>query len=297
MNLDPSAEQPYRDRVARVIAHIVAHPLAEHRLHDLAAVAHFSPYHFHRVYSSIAGETVAATVRRVRLALATRLLEQGGQSITQVAMEVGYDSPQAFTRAFSQFTGQSPRAFQRDMQRVALGTAANAKANADPNADCAAQHAPAVQIIERPAQRLLALRHQGPLATIPHTHRRLYLQCGQHATQTLGASCGDPRDAASFQYFAAAALPEPWAASVEELPGVKWLDIPAGRYARQTLVGRYARINAAITALYARWLPGSGYEPDDRPTLEHYLNSPRNAAQADLRTDLLIPIRPSRTPP
>ena len=35
------------------------------------------------------------------------------------------------------------------------------------------------------------------------------------------------------------------------------------------------------------------YEPDDRPTLEHYLNSPRNAAQADLRTDLLIPIRPT----
>eukprot|EP01034_Spumella_vulgaris_P039504 gene39504-48813_t len=81
MSLDQSADQHYRDRVARVVAHIVAHPLAAHRLEDLAAIAHFSPFHFHRVYSSIAGETVAATVRRVRLALATRLLEQGGQSI------------------------------------------------------------------------------------------------------------------------------------------------------------------------------------------------------------------------
>ena len=288
------AEQHYRERVARVIAHIVAHPLAEHRLEDLAAVAHFSPFHFHRVYSSIAGETVAATVRRVRLALATRLLEQGGQSITQVALDVGYDSPQAFTRAFGQFTGQSPRAFQRDMHRVALGTTAD---NSTPQASSeGAAHAPAVQIIERPAQRLLALRHQGPLATIPHTQRRLYLQCGQRATHRLGASCGDPSDATNFRYYAAVVLPEPWHVADAGLKELEQLDIPAGRYAQQTLVGPYARINAAVTAVYARWLPGSGYEPDDRPTLEHYLNSPRNAAQADLRTDLLIPIRSSTSP-
>jgi len=291
MSLDQRAEQHYRDRVARVIAHIVAHPLAEHRLQDLAAVAHFSPYHFHRVYSSIAGETVAATVRRVRLALATRLVEQGRQSITQVALEVGYESPQAFTRAFGQFTGQSPRAFQRDMHRVALGMVPDQGTRRAGSAS--APQAPAVQIIERPAQRLLALLHQGPLATIAHTQRRLYLQCGQRATQRLGASCGDPGDGAGFRYYAAVALPEPWPAARAEL---QLLDIPAGRYARQTLVGPYARINAAVTALYARWLPGSGYEPDDRPTLEHYLNSPRNAAQADLRTDLLIPIRPSTAP-
>lgn len=283
-SLDPRAEQNYRDRVARVIAHIVAHPLAAHRLEDLAAIAHFSPFHFHRVYSSIAGETVAATVRRVRLALATRLLEQGGQSITQVAMEVGYDSPQAFTRAFSQFTGQSPRAFQRDMHCLHLTPRA-------PSAKATAAQTLAVQIVERPAQRLHALRHQGPPSTIPHTQRRLQLQCGQRALHRLGASCGDPQDVGGgFRYHAAVVLPEPL--SVAE-GGLERLAIPAGLYARHTLTGPYTRINAALAAIHTRWLPASGYEPDDRPTLEHYLNSPRNAAQADLRTDLLIPIRPT----
>ncbi len=280
------AEQQYRERVARVIAHIVAHPLAEHRLEELAALAHFSPYHFHRVYSSIAGETVAATVRRVRLALAARLLEQGRQSITQVALEVGYESPQAFTRAFRQFTGQSPRTFQRDMQRLALHADAGSRDPTDAGL-------PAMQIIERPAQRLHALRHQGPAATIPHTQRRLLLQCGPHAIERLGASYGDPQGAASFGYYAAALLPEPCPVADG---GLERLDLPAGRYARHTLVGPYARIHAAITAIYSRWLPASGYEPDDRPTLEHYLNSPRDASQADLRTDLLIPIRPATTP-
>ncbi|MFP5444601.1 MAG: GyrI-like domain-containing protein, partial [Betaproteobacteria bacterium] len=143
----------------------------------------------------------------------------------------------------------------------------------------------------RPAQRLHALRHQGPPSTIPHTQRRLYLQCGQRAAHRLGASCGDPQDlGGGFRYYAAVVLPEPLPAADG---GLERLDIPAGLYARHTLTGPYTRINAALAAIHTRWLPASGYEPHDRPTLEHYLNSPRNAAQADLRTDLLIPIRPT----
>jgi AraC family transcriptional regulator len=268
------AEQSYRERVARVVAAIVANPMADHRLEELARLAHFSPFHFHRVYSSIAGETVAATVRRVRLALATRLLEAGDQSVTQVAMAVGYDSPQAFTRAFGHFTGQSPREFQHQMNRIALDA-------------CAATP---VRIIERPVQQVHALRHRGPPSTIPHTQRLLRVHAAERAVSDwLGISICDPEDPEDFRYYAAASAGStaPWPAD----PDIKMVEIPAGRYALHRLAGPYARINATINTLYARWLPGSGYEPDDRPTLEHYLNSPRQVSQAELRTDLLIPIR------
>ena len=275
------AEHNYRARVARVVQAIVANPLGEHSLDDLARVAHFSPFHFHRVYRSVTGETVAATVRRVRLAHATCLLEDGRQSVTQVALAAGYDSPQAVTRAFGQFTGQSPRAFQQEMQRTIA------------DADERGQNAPAVQIVERAAQRVLALRHEGPLATIPHTQRRLRLLAGSHpVSDWLGVSCGDPLDEDRFAYYAAAASPAPWPADED----VQTVDIPAGRYALHCLAGPYTRINAARNALYARWLPASGYEPDDRPALEHYLNSPRDAAPAALRTHLLIPIRTADAP-
>jgi AraC family transcriptional regulator len=276
------AEQNYRDRVARIVAMIVADPMAAHRFEDLARMAHFSPYHFHRVYSSIAGETVAATVRRVRLALATRLLENGAESIAQVALAVGYESPQAFTRAFGQFTGQSPSEFKGRMHRLELNAG-------EPWHESGTQTAPTVRIVDRAAQRVYALRHRGPLATIPHTQRRLHLHCATSAvSESLGVSCGDPEDAEGFRYYAAAWSPKPWPAVDAE---IEMLDIPAGRYALHCLSGPYTRISAAINALYSRWLPSSGYEPDDRPTLEHYLNSPRTAIQADLRTDLLIPIR------
>lgn len=281
-------EQDYRARVARAVAAIVADPMADHRLEDLARLAHFSPFHFHRVYASVAGETVAATVRRVRLALATRLLEAGTQSVTQVALAVGYESPQAFTRAFGQFTGQSPRAFQQQMARAILDVDALPRSSDNNNEGAA----PAVRIVECPAQRLHALRHQGSFATIPHTHRRLRLQAGGRViSDRWGASFNEPEDSASFMYYAAVASPDPWPEDAE----VQMLDIPGGCYAVHRLAGPYSQINAAVRALYVRWLPASGYEPDDRPTLEHYLNSTRKVSPAELRTDLLIPIRRAST--
>lgn len=270
--------------MARVVAAIVANPMAEHRLEDLARLAHFSPFHFHRVYSSIAGETMAATIRRVRLALATRLLTQGGQSITQVGLAVGYESPQAFTRAFGQFTGQSPRQFQQQM-RAAILDAAPTLQRKDIDAP------PCVRIIERATQPVHALRHRGPFSTIPHTHRQLRAYAGTRTVSDwLGISCGDPDVPQQFSYHAAVALPDDRPFDGD---AIERLDIPGGLYAVHCLAGPYTRINAAVHALHAQWLPASGYEPDDRPTLEHYLNSPRQVAPAALRTDLLIPIRPA----
>jgi AraC family transcriptional regulator len=277
-------EQNYRERVSRVVAAIVADPMAEHRLEDLARLANFSPFHFHRIYHGIAGETVATTVRRVRLALATRLLTLGDQSITQVGLAVGYESPQAFTRAFGQFTGQSPREFQLQMREAILDTGPVLQRK-DRDAP------PPVRIVERPAQPVHALLHRGPFSTIPHTHRRLRVHTGTRTVADwLGISCGDPDVQPDFRYYAAVASPDPWPADDAE---VERLEIPGGLYAVHCLAGPYTRINAAVRALYTQWLPDSGYEPDDRPSLEHYLNSPRKVAPAALRTDLLIPIRPA----
>ncbi|WNJ89684.1 GyrI-like domain-containing protein [Bosea sp. 685] len=281
-------ERDYRARVARAVAAIIGNPMADLHLDDLARLAHFSPFHFHRVYAGVVGETVTATLRRVRLALATRLLASSDDSVTQVALTVGYDSPQAFARAFHQFTGQSPRAFRQQMRRAILtidGTVDNDGNDAT---------MPTVTIVERPSQRLHALRHVGSFATIPHTHRQLRLRAGTRAiSEKWGASFGNPRYADRFRYYAAIASPDPWPEGSE----VEALEIPGGRYVVHRLVGPYTRINAAAQALYTKWMPGSGYEPDDRPTLEHYLDtSSRGIAPSALRTDLFIPIRDASPP-
>jgi AraC family transcriptional regulator len=274
-------EKNYRKRVSRVIAAIVADPMAEHSLAELAAIAHFSPFHFHRIYRGITGETVAATVRRVRLARAAQLLGAGSGSVTRISMEVGYDSPQAFSRAFQQFTGMPPRDFQRKMS---LNNLEPATIMENLNRDQLS-----VTIVERPALRVQALRHHGPTSTIPHVYQQMHTYVAGKPTQNwLGIIQGDPEADEGYAYYAAVC-------GLGEQPihdNIELLEIQGGQYASYILHGPYTQINAAMTALYNVWLPQSGYEPDDRPALENYLNSPENSAPEDLRTELLIPIRP-----
>lgn len=277
-----NSEQDYRNRIARVVAAIVADPMAPHSLATLAGIAHFSPFHFHRIYHAIAGETVAATIRRLRLARAALLLGAGQISVTRIGLESGYESPQAFTRAFRNFTGNSPRGFQKQMNLFAQR----------PVPELPAQSRKlSVHLVERPAMRVHALRHHGPNATIPHVHRRLREQVGQRpVAQWLGIMYGDA-DAgpdSGFRYYAGAALET----DLFDVGEVEMIDIPEGTYASHTLAGPYSQINTALFLLYSEWLPRSGLEPENRPALEHYLNNSRNAAPEALRTDLLIPVRP-----
>ena len=265
-------EKSYRERVSRVVAAIVADPMAEHKLDDLAQIAHFSPFHFHRVYRGIIGETIAATIRRVRLARAAQMLGSKEGSVTDVGMDAGYDSPQAFSRAFSQFSGLSPRDFQKKMDLTASDSTSSR----------------AIQIIERSEIRVEALRHVGPPATIPYTYRRLIeLIADRLPAPLIGIVYGDMETGDALEYFAAASL-----GGDASVTGLQSVNVGGGMYALYTLIGPYTQINIAMGVLYSTWLPGSGYEPDDRPALELYLNSPHDTPQENLVTELLIPIRP-----
>jgi AraC family transcriptional regulator len=79
----------------------------------LAAVAGFSIPHFHRVFTAQVGESAASYVRRLRLERAARKLRMGAVDITEVAIAAGYDSHAAFSKAFKQQFGLSPREFRQ----------------------------------------------------------------------------------------------------------------------------------------------------------------------------------------
>ena len=81
----------YQRRIDRVIDHIGAHLADPLDLAALAGVAHFSPWHFHRIFHALTGETLAEHVRRARLeAAAGRLLRRPRESALSIALEVGF---------------------------------------------------------------------------------------------------------------------------------------------------------------------------------------------------------------
>ncbi|WP_429572579.1 AraC family transcriptional regulator [Paraburkholderia sp. UCT70] len=235
--MKPSTERDYRRRIARMVEAILVEPGARHTLDSLAAVAHMSPYHFHRIYRALMGESVGDTVKRLRLAEAAQRLTDAAQ-VTAVAHDAGYDSPQAFARAFRDFTGVSPSEF-RTRQRHLVANPAVSTASArtrrtaqariarrgDGDGDGARIHdgidgnrdesterqsppaLPSVEVTELAPLDVLCLRHDGPVATIGQTFHTLMttLRCDENPLlqQRVGICARDPSMAGGFCYHAA----------------------------------------------------------------------------------------------
>ena len=248
-------------------------PTAPHSIESLAALAHFSPFHFHRLYRALTGENVAATVRRVRISQAAHRLGDTEVSVTQAALDAGYDSSQSFARAFRDLTGLSPSDFRASQHEFVAGQ-------------------PEVTIVDRPSMTVLGLSHEGPPATIPHCYRRVRQWAADHnldwTTATrVGVGYGDPEQGEDFTYFAGLVLPDEFVADGE----IERRRVPGGRYATHRLVGPHVLIGPTFQTLFGGWLMQSGMEPDDRPVIELYHSNGARPEGTPPVTDLFIPIR------
>lgn len=295
--MKPSTERDYRRRIARVIEAILVEPGAPHTLESLAAVAHLSPYHFHRIYRALTGERVVETVQRLRLAQAAQRLTDAAALVTTVAHDAGYNSPQAFARAFRGFTGVTPSEFKARQKRLAAPSKARRTSER-----CEAVTTenrmpvlPAVELAEIAPIDLMCLRHEGPVATIGQTYRSLMdmLRCKGSSTkgQRVGLCMHDPALSGGFQYYAGIAATPHTVPRLAEGEAIEAVRVEGGLYAVHRLIGPYALIAPTFRALYGGWLPQSGYACDDRPGLEVYRNPMVAGLQRACVTDLMIPIR------
>jgi AraC family transcriptional regulator len=123
-----STLEDYQQRLLRVLLHIQNHLDDPLQLDELAEVAHFSPYHFHRIFRGMTGESVKEHVRRLRLERAAHRLRFTGQPVTEIAFDAGYQQHEAFTRAFHTYVraiahGISESASRRGLWPCAIGRA------------------------------------------------------------------------------------------------------------------------------------------------------------------------------
>jgi AraC family transcriptional regulator len=103
----------YEGRVNRVVDHIGGHLGEELSLAALARVAAFSPFHFHRVFRAVTGETLFGFIQRLRLERsASVLLAVPDRSVLEVALDHGFASAATFARAFRARFGMSATAWR-----------------------------------------------------------------------------------------------------------------------------------------------------------------------------------------
>src|SRR5215831_15184056 len=107
------ANSEYAQRINRVIDYLRENLNRQVKLEELAKVACFSEFHFHRIFKAVSGETLNNFTNRLRLEKAARLLRFSDKRLTAIALDCGFSSSATFSRAFRSGYGTSPRQFRK----------------------------------------------------------------------------------------------------------------------------------------------------------------------------------------
>ncbi|WP_020578047.1 helix-turn-helix domain-containing protein [Actinopolymorpha alba] len=95
-------------------------------LDEAATVACLSPYHFHRTFTRVFGETPHAFVTRQRIDRAKALLAGTDLTVLEICLAVGYQSVGTFSRRFTALVGRSPTDYRRGVRPLLLAVPATA---------------------------------------------------------------------------------------------------------------------------------------------------------------------------
>lgn len=104
----------YKSRMNRVFQYIDQNLNSNLSLKTVADVAFFSPFHFHRIFRSITGETLNGYITRRRVEKSAIDLLHSTAGITAITLNNGFSCNSAFTRTFTKFYGISPTRFRRE---------------------------------------------------------------------------------------------------------------------------------------------------------------------------------------
>jgi len=286
--------QDYHERIIRTLVYVQQHLDEELGLEQLASVANFSSFHFHRVFHGLVGESFGQHIRRLRLERAAKQLKHGSEPVVQVALQAGFETHEAFTRAFKAMFETSPsdyRTAHKPVPESPSGTHFE---------DVKGFHPPdygnllEVEVKEIAPMQVVFLRHVGPYSEVGKTWSRLMSWAGPRgllgpSMMTLGIVYDDPAVTAADKIRYDACLVVRKAVKPEGEFGV--MEVPGGLYAVTTHRGSYETLGQTYQRIYGEWLPKSGYELGNIPAFEQYLNSPQFAKPEDLVTVIHLPVK------
>lgn len=285
--MTPHTQQTYRHRILRVQLHIQEHLGEDLSLDALARIAHFSPYHFHRVFRAFAGESVAEYVRRLRLERAVMMLRGSERSVLEVALDAGYGTHEAFTRAFKERFGVTPSECRShglstpywEEKQAMLKTFDPARVS--------------VQVKRFDPMRVAFRRHVGPYSAVQPVFAEFMKWCvarglfHQRALE-IGVCHDDPAvtDPDKIRYDCALTVDE----TFQPEGDVQVTTLTGGDYAVATFRGPYTEFDAVYQHVYAEWLPASGREARNAPPFEIYLRGPGETTPDDYLTEICVPL-------
>lgn len=281
----------YDERISRVCEYISQNLDEELTLEAITNVAAFSKYHFHRVFSAYTGMSVTKFIQLARLKRASfRLAFEKNKRIIDVALEAGFSSPEAFSRAFKRIFDQSPSEFRAKPHWPQWHM--RFQFNAEPYRDKSMK----VDIVNFKTTNVALIEHVGPAEYVLETAGKFIAWRKEtglspvKTSKTLGIAYSDPNitDPEKFRWDVCGSIEG-------EVPsnkyGVKAGTIPGGRCAVVRHKGSHGGLDNKIYGIYRDWLPESGEGVRDYPYFFHYLNLIHEVDECDLITDIYVPLQ------
>ena len=290
-----AALENYHDRMQRVLDHIDRHLDDDLDLEAMSDVAAFSKYHFHRQFTATFGLSVHRYVQLARMKRASYRLAYDAQSVTDIAMDAGYDAPDAFARAFRQRFGQSPSSFRKSPDwepwLAAFGPLDNARSKLmqttfTPND---------VTIRDVTTTPVAIMQHRGDPATIGATIQRFIAWrkasgLSRRTSPTFNVFHSDPRTTPPDEYRLDLCVGTDRAIEVNG-EQIEAGTIPGGRCAVLRVVGNTDNLEPAALYLYRDWLPASGEEAGDFPLYCRRLSFFPEVPEHEAVAELFLPLK------
>jgi AraC family transcriptional regulator len=324
-NINHYLKESYISRINRVIDYIEAHIDADMSLEELADVANFSPFHFHRIFHAMIGETLSGFIQRVRIEKAAgKLVANPKKSITDIAFECGFSGSSVFARTFKSTFHMSASEWRQggynnySKQGQIESKKSQSLSNNRQEFEVSVQYTPGiaiqkwrvlmknkkietrVEVKDMPDMHVAYVRHIGPYQGDIDLFGRLFNKLCSWAgprnllrfpeTKMLCVYHDNPEvtDNAKLRTDVCITVPEDTQVDGE----IGKTTIPAGKYAMAHFEINPDQYQDAWDTLYGGWLPESGYQPDDGPCFELYLGDPKTHPEGKHTVAICIPVKP-----
>ncbi len=257
-------------------------------LSELANVAHLSPFHFHRIWRALTGETIGRTVARLRLRRALHLLTDPVLEVGIAAQAAGYETPQAFARAFREALAVSPGEVRGQPDLIAA-----AMARLEVTVRDAGQVPLRIEVVSLQPFEVVALRNRGAFSDLDRPYGELFgwaAEAGrvESIIGLHGIPLTDHRDVAPEEMEFECAIR--FSGAVEPVAPMKLLELGGGDYARIHHVGPYEGLEDLVDHVLSDGLQERGLVLRDVPIHYEFLDDPEHVPEAMLRADVFVPV-------
>lgn len=312
MTPNPTIVREYKARINKTLDYIESNLDNQFTLDELALVANFSKFHFHRIFLGVIGETPFQFINRLRLQRATTFLMMNQRlSVSELAVQCGYTDISVFSRNFKQHFGTSPTSWRKQMLTESNLSQINRnpekvkeelsayfcfhtkslkwKTNMELNKS--------IEINQLPDMTVAYVRHIGPYKGNEELFRGLWQKLmiwagprglmAQPDLKSLAIYHDDPNITDDMKLRTSICITVPEDTKVDGEVGK--MKVEGGQYVVARFIVQTHQFAEAWNWVYASWFPASGYQPDDKPCFELYTEEPKDGK---FTVDICVPVKP-----